>query len=432
MVVVIPILYALSVDCPSVINLAKGLLMNMARPAMMSAIEFDCCDTMATGVTCTPTRVIIIDWNSLGLTGSINGSAIPNALTSFSLSNNGVVGSIPIFPSTVTHINLYINAMTGPLPPFKLDFRDIDYGLNDFFGTLPQMNPGLIRLNLYGVRGIIGGISYFPDTLTILNTGYNLMNGSLPVFPVSLNQFRCFNNMFTGTISITRPSAFIINDNRFTAMSISDISDLGACDIGNNLFSLESVRYLSAKCDMTGLLNASTTVMSNHYSAKTSIGGAVSMTTSGRIGTNPRSITTASAVILTSAGKSIAITYTSLYPFYSVEPPYSETTVASKGFGTATDSSDFASNSTFLQALTSTTSSFETESPSLDADTTTILDPNALVLIYILLGAIFLLFIGLLVARQFVKAPTINSRFARRHSNGTLMTTASNKQKSKV
>ena len=85
---------AISVDCPNVIQLARGLGMQTARSAIWTALQSDCCT--ANDVTCDGNqRVIEIDWQSYGLNSIINGTAIPSSVTHLDLRNNAITGSIP-------------------------------------------------------------------------------------------------------------------------------------------------------------------------------------------------------------------------------------------------------------------------------------------------------------------------------------------------
>ena len=72
-----------SEDCTSLINLALGLQINTEQPAKMGKILENCCT--AGGVTCTNNLVTQIYWGSLGLTGILNGSALPPLLQQLDL-----------------------------------------------------------------------------------------------------------------------------------------------------------------------------------------------------------------------------------------------------------------------------------------------------------------------------------------------------------
>ena len=257
-----------SVDCPNVINLAKGLLMPSKQPTRMTQIETDCC-AAATGVTCLSLRVTAIVWRNLNLAGVVNGSALPSTLTRLDLFNNKIGGGFPSpIPSALREIDFYINLMSGQIPPIPLNMNWLDLGSNLFTGYLPPINDGMTFFNLWNNQ-VSGGINYIPSSLTgQINIGANKMNGTIPIIPNTITDFYCGANSFVGRISIYRPSRFEINNNLFTSVSITDISFITSCILSYNQIYSDTVALYSSKCAILGLLIRPTISISSFSSSK--------------------------------------------------------------------------------------------------------------------------------------------------------------------
>ena len=335
----------------------------------MNQLNVDCCNS--TGVVCTLGRVTSIKWESMNLAGTINSSAIPNALVTLSLLNNGIGGSISGYPSTLQTVDFCYNKISGPMPPFHTNLIKADYCSNLFIGTIPRMNDKLEFLNLWNCVGLYGNIEYFPNKLRHINVAGNYMNGTLPYIPRLLAQLYLYNNDFTGSIVVYQPTQLHLEFNYFSFISICDTTKLQFCDLTNNLIYSDTVANLTGKC--TGILTRSASAMA----------------------------------------------------------------VATK----LTENPDYCLDSTISSTFTSTSHDFTTafmvpnlttQSASANIENTntpiSLLDLSFPVLAAILFGIFILLFIGLLLAKRYLKSPQINSKFARRHSDGTLMTVASRKQ----
>ena len=187
--------FGISSDCPNIINLAIGLNLNIVQPATMSQVLSDCCT--ATGITCVSQLVTVIRWKSIGLTGFINGTAIPKTTTALYLDVNSIVGNIPDFSSTGIQ-NLWLNH-------------------NDLTGSLPVTYPaGFYEMHVDG----------------------NSLSGDLPVFPSSLTT--CYlgwvggGNLLTGTLVLNRPRIVGIITNWIADVIIADTSLITSCDLSQN------------------------------------------------------------------------------------------------------------------------------------------------------------------------------------------------------
>ena len=184
--------YAISSDCPNVIEFARGLKVNTEQPAIWTQLQVDCCT--ATGLTCDGNqRVTQIDWNAKGLKGIMNGTAIPSSLTHLYLYNNVISGAIPV-----------------------------------------QLPSGILYL-------------YLQD---------NQMSGDFPSFPSTLQYLYLSNNRFTGSLRLSRPFHMLINSNWITDVVIQDFSALSYCDLGNNPLLGNSNIAALTMCTKIGLYSA--------------------------------------------------------------------------------------------------------------------------------------------------------------------------------
>ena len=136
------------------IELAFGLGMQTAQPGIWSALQGDCCNYGATYVYCDGNqRVTQIYWNSIGLNGTINGTAIPSSLTQLYLHVNAIKGNIPsLLPSGLVHLNINSNQMSGDLPSFPSNLQYFYLGYsgypgNHFTGSLRLNQPIGLRIN---------------------------------------------------------------------------------------------------------------------------------------------------------------------------------------------------------------------------------------------------------------------------------------------
>eukprot|EP00835_Amoeboradix_gromovi_P005411 NODE_505_length_7533_cov_0.471886.p4 type:complete len:173 gc:universal NODE_505_length_7533_cov_0.471886:6823-7341(+) len=152
------LVYAVSIDCPDVINFAQGLNMGLSNPRIMKALQKDCC--ASDGVGCVSGRVDYIFWVGLRLSGSINVTALPRMMTYLEISYNKITGIIDgDIPPYLDWVYLNSNLITGELPDISssvLEFFEVSN--NKFTGSFPQL----------------------PSTMGYFYMTYNMISGCIP------------------------------------------------------------------------------------------------------------------------------------------------------------------------------------------------------------------------------------------------------------
>ena len=153
--------YAVSEDCPNVIQLAFGLGMQTAQPAIWAQLQGDCC-TANDGVNCNGSqRVYEIYWVNIGLNGIINGTAIPSSVIYLHLYNNVIMGNIPLLlPGGLVLLYLHGNQMSGDLPFFPSTLKYLWLGEsgnpgNHFTGSLRLNRPIELRINHNWITDVV-------------------------------------------------------------------------------------------------------------------------------------------------------------------------------------------------------------------------------------------------------------------------------------
>ena len=301
----------LSIDCPNMINFARGLGVQTAQPGIWAALQSDCC--IANGVNCTSQRVTQIYWDSKGLNGVINGSAIPSSLLILRLSYNQINGSLPsVWPYGLEELCLEYNQISGSVPSmlprgvtilslshnqlkllsnttvFPIDLQFLYLAFNDIAGSVPPIWPiGLVELDLSHnqMSGSISGTALpsglkhiylnnneftgsipliLPSGLIKLWVCINKFTGDVPTFPDSLQYLYLGypglpGTHFTGSVKLNRPKELFLNDNWISDLSIQNSTALlpGNCDISNNaLLGNPNIASLTM-CVKNGLYNPS-------------------------------------------------------------------------------------------------------------------------------------------------------------------------------
>ena len=198
----VSVVHGASIDCPALINFASTLGMNTAQPAIMSKLNSNCCNAQA-GVVCTSQRVTQVNWELLGLTGTIDGTSIPPLLTALNIGRNQLTGNIPTnWPSGLTYLDISRNPGLNCVSP----------------GPWPS---GLQELHLNGLS-CTGDVGVFPNSMIYLYLGW--VNDDLGTY-----------NKLSGTIALNRPLELEINFNLITDIIITDSSQMDTyCDLSNN------------------------------------------------------------------------------------------------------------------------------------------------------------------------------------------------------
>ena len=251
--------YSISIDCPNIINLARGLGMVTQQPTIWTQLQTDCCT--ANGVGCVSQRATGIYWNNMNLNGSINQTALPSGLQQIYLDNNQLTGFVPsLFPSALQLLYLYHNELTGSIPSQWPDgLQQLNLGDNLFNGSVPSQWPnslqfqltgplpntwpgGLQQLNL-GNNQLTGSISLctWPGGLQYLHLDTNYLSGDIPTLPSTLVELRLgypgdsIYNHFTGSLVLNQSQILFINNNSITDLVVYDPSLLaGNCDFSSN------------------------------------------------------------------------------------------------------------------------------------------------------------------------------------------------------
>ena len=232
MILLIPKINSISIDCPDVINLAIGLNMDKTNPAFMNALQVDCClynvDAVTNFVKCTASasnpRVININWDALGLNGTINGTALTasmnSTLTWLSLKTNEISGTIPNpLPPKLTFLRLFANQLQGNIPnPLPSNLGRLYLHSNKLIGDIPNLPKSLVELML-GVRGSAG------------------------------------NNNLNGKIELRTPTRLSLFNIYITDLIIYDTSKLttALCDISNTPLLGNPILANLTRCTKTGL-----------------------------------------------------------------------------------------------------------------------------------------------------------------------------------
>ena len=424
--VVLPALFAaVSVDCPNVINLAIGLNINV-HPSIMTALHSDCCSE--SGITCDGARVTEINWSNMGLTGYINGSALPSQLESLVLNNQQLTGVFPNpLPATLQVLHISTNQISGLLPatlPLGLQnlqvqdnlltgnltstnwglctsLNDAEFYKNKFTGTIPNNWPASITLLTFGSNQFTGTIpNNLPSALTFLAAEFNQLTGDVPVLPSTLLELFLNNNKLTGTLRLNAPTFLDISFNWITDVVVRNSTALTTCDISNNpLLGNPNINNLGM-CVQNGLYSADSLPIT--VSSVTKISKAFTK----QIFFSSISKT---KLVISTATKVEQTTLHTLFIRHRQIPRVISTTLVMQWNATTV----------------STVSNYYPKTDTLGNGQPNSNSPNLTsgsLIIYILLATIAIIAVLLLISKRFIKHPKIHSKFGRKNSFGTLNT----------
>ena len=208
-----------SADCPDLINFAIGLNVDKKPGSsnIWTALQIDCCT--ASGVVCVNNTVTEIYWDSMGLDGFLNQSAMPKGLQLMEIFDNDIGGTVPTqYPVGFLHLDLWNNYLEGTIPsnlPDTLIFMDLS--ANNLVGGIPVLPSGIQSIDLNSCN-LDGPIPYLPPSLNYLMLYYNSLSGPLPTLPDGLQTLSVTGNQLTGTIPVLPSSAqeMWFDGNQFT------------------------------------------------------------------------------------------------------------------------------------------------------------------------------------------------------------------------
>ena len=206
---------SISPDCPAVIRFAFGANLHVVHPTKMDSLVSNCCTSAL--VTCESNRVTIINFSSLRLNGTINGTSIPTQVYLLQLGANKLNGTIPRLANNLANIDFRYNKLSGPLP-----------------FPLPSAS------SRYFVTG-------------------NQLSGDLKPFPTNLEFLQIAGNRFTGKLQVSKPKQLLAYNNLITDVFVGDSSLLTIvdCNLDNNpMYGNTNLTALSM-CSQRGMFSLS-------------------------------------------------------------------------------------------------------------------------------------------------------------------------------
>lgn len=300
----------LSQDCQNVIGLAQSLKMGAGQ--LQTLRDRNCCGVV--GVVCQGGRVDVIDWQAMGLNGTVSSHVAKLPITQLWLQANNIVGEIKELPRSIQYMSLENNQLSGKIPDLP-NFYEAYLSNNMFSGKVPKLPstamyfyagnnrlsgavpdlPARMQYLDLQTNGLTGGLpvlpagmvdvilanndlkgklpAKLPSTLQTLNLGTNAFFGSLPPMPEGMLELNLYNNDFTGPIAplpkslrvlnvyncdfdgelvVERPVSLVANINHFTRITVKDQGQMVECDVSNNPVWRDSLGYLEGNCRLYG------------------------------------------------------------------------------------------------------------------------------------------------------------------------------------
>ncbi len=233
-------LFGASIDCPDLINFARGLNMHLVQPAKMTQmINFDCCDSVQNPtIGCTAARVSFISWSALQLNGTLNMTAFPSAATYIAMANNKISGNISVIPNRITNYYAENNRFSGVLPALPTSVDQMTFGNNLLTGTLPNFPPIIQYFSANG-NAFTGSIPSIPASLATLSLAFNQLTQLPPSFPTLLTTIYLNNNLLVGSIPaplLVPMLHLVVNNNQLSGTIPPLPSTLNTLRVYNNNF----------------------------------------------------------------------------------------------------------------------------------------------------------------------------------------------------
>ena len=253
------LIYGVSIDCPSVISLARSLNVQLGASNLMLYIEYDCCVTSYTRVTCENDRVVEINWIGRQLDGIVNMTAIPPLTRRLDLSSNDINGPLTSIANSLVFVDLSFNSINGSLPLFSPNLVSLDVSENKFSGSIPMPNNKLEGLSV--VSNLLSGtIPALPSSLLYLYLHNNQFSGSMPILPLGLHSlvlgYGSIGCGISGSLYINSVVFLFIPNNYITNLYISQPETIQNCDISNNPLLNRLNAYTNLPCYAVNLYSA--------------------------------------------------------------------------------------------------------------------------------------------------------------------------------
>eukprot|EP00834_Sanchytrium_tribonematis_P005017 NODE_279_length_10886_cov_0.340039.p1 type:complete len:562 gc:universal NODE_279_length_10886_cov_0.340039:613-2298(+) len=283
----------ISTDCPTLMNLLRGLNMHLTNLDLFQRIPMDCCNYFSSdtsGYIATycegygssqvikglnignfklngtiqsqyiPGNMTVLDIRNTALNCSIPGD-LPNQLVGLYLLDNALQGAIPntlpanlvefevtnnqltalptSFPSSMTYLNLNNNGFTT-MPNLPPNIEIVNIENNFIFEKMPSHFPNSLRV-LTANRNIIYGSISANISIGSLRLNYNQINESISDFPEQLYELRVNNNFITGHLPQKWPDALSTLDVSHNLLSgniknVSVMTSIYFYDYSWNLF----------------------------------------------------------------------------------------------------------------------------------------------------------------------------------------------------
>eukprot|EP00834_Sanchytrium_tribonematis_P007247 NODE_630_length_5208_cov_0.377178.p1 type:complete len:530 gc:universal NODE_630_length_5208_cov_0.377178:3084-1495(-) len=215
------LVYAVSQDCPLVVQLAQDLHFDQKFPTDYQNYQNDCCT--ATGITCSTIegeeRVTRIDWgNLLTLDGQFQGNPFPSKLDFLTVNDNPITGPFPNnLPNSLTQFYAASTSLSGSVSNLPTNLQILSIYTCSLSGPLPILPTGIIAMYASDNK-FTGDIPILPDTLQVFKVQNNLLNGTMSEFPASIFSYVANNNQLKGLIPpfVASLSALDVSQNQLT------------------------------------------------------------------------------------------------------------------------------------------------------------------------------------------------------------------------